>query len=425
MIRRLISLSILAILLCFTACNSDKAGDTNPLPKQVTDAPAATENVEEVDENNADKIVIITNAVTSTGVNDYFQDEFYSAQLMVKKYPNRVIHEVWPDGEWNDLEKLESMKLVAERIATDTEIKACVINSTIYGTNLVVDKLHETRNDILVIYCYSAEEPKESAERADIIMLPNEVKIGFDIARLAYEAGAKTFVHYSFQFHLDRYTMLAARFDILKAECERLGMDFVYAEVPNPLVDRGGFQQQFMLVDVSRKVTQYGKNTAFFSTLCITQSSLIEACINEGAIYPSPCCPSPYHGYPAALELDGFHQIISDNTNYTIIDNPAQIVESEFRRTTIEQINQKIVDANLCGHFSTWPFQSDILNTYAAVDYAFKWIAGETNGKTDINVMRECLESYTGPGVDIEPYVENGVTYDNFFLYMQPYITFK
>ena len=59
------------------------------------------------------------------------------------------------------------------------------------------------------------------------------------------------------------------------------------------------------------------------------------------------------------------------------------------------------------------------------VDYAFKWMAGKTNGKADINVMQECMEAYTGPGVDIEPLLEDGVTYDNFFMYMQPYITFK
>jgi len=105
-------------------------------------------------------------------------------------------------------------------------------------------------------------------------------------------------------------------------------------------------------------------------------------------------------------------------------DDPKLISDLAFRKATVDQIKNKIFNAGLAGRFSTWPFPEDVLSTFAAIDYAFKWMNGETDGRTDINAMRECLESYTGSGVDIDIYTEDGIAYDNYILYMQPYLTF-
>jgi len=136
----------------------------------------------------------------------------------------------------------------------------------------------------------------------------------------------------------------------------------------------------------------------------------------------------PYHGFPAALKLDGFNFYDRDAGGKRFdaeFDNPEQVVDLDFLHATIEQINMKIVEAGMSSRISTWPFPEYVLNPIVAFDYAYRWMIGETNGKVDLNVLRELMEAYTGPGADIEPYTEDGITYDNYILYLQPSITFR
>jgi len=411
---------LLAITLTLGACSSDITETTDTPTEQPSNAHETVEDedVEEVDEGDTVKIAIITNAI---------DEELFSVQAMTEKYPGRVIHEIWPDGYWDNPEKLEKMKSIFERIAADPEVKFLGV-SAIYGTNSAIDKLLETRDDIFIMYFSYAEDPKESAKRADIILQANFMKAGYDIARLAYEAGAKTLVHYSFFRHMS-VNAIAVRHDIMKSECERLGIEFVYSDAPDPMgswVDT--FKREYILQDVPRKVAEYGQDTAFFSTECVVQPALIRAVMEEGAIFPSPCCPSPYQGFPSALKLDGFSFYDRDGGTTRLdaeFDNPEQMVNPDFIQATIEQIDKTIVGAGMGGRFSIRPFPEYALNIFVTFDYATKWMAGKTDGKVDLNVLRELIESYTGPGADIEPYTEEGITYDNYILYMQPSITFR
>ena len=34
------------------------------------------------------------------------------------------------------------------------------------------------------------------------------------------------------------------------------------------------------------------------------QEPLIKSTLQEGAIFPQQCCPSPYHAYPSALGIE-------------------------------------------------------------------------------------------------------------------------
>ena len=48
-----------------------------------------------------------------------------------------------------------------------------------------------------------------------------------------------------------------------------------------------------------------GKKVAFFSTNCAMQEALQTAVLAQpNAYYPQPCCPSPYHAFPATLGLE-------------------------------------------------------------------------------------------------------------------------
>jgi len=62
-----------------------------------------------------------------------------------------------------------------------------------------------------------------------------------------------------------------------------------------------------IIQEIPELIAALGRNTAFFGTNCGMQTVLISSVIELGAIYPEPCCPSPYHGFPMALgiiELD-------------------------------------------------------------------------------------------------------------------------
>ncbi|HOB34347.1 MAG: DUF3798 domain-containing protein [Firmicutes bacterium] len=346
------------------------------------------------------KIAIITNTVSQN------EEEYRSAEFVVNKYgKDRVVHELWPDNFMNEQEQMIS---VLTKLAADPDIKAIIINQAVPGTNPAVDKFLEVRDkdDVLIIYASPQENAPDVSARADIILQPDELAMGVAIPRQAKRQGAKTLVHYSFPRHMS-IPILAARRDIMREECERLGIEFVEATAPDPTSEAGVTgAQQFILEDVPKMVEKYGKDTSFFSTNCSMQVPLIDAAFKAGAIYTQPCCPSPYHGFPSALGLDVPEDIVGG------------------LQDVIEQTTKIIEDAGLGGRFSTWPVPAAMMSTIAGAEYAIKWIEGETNGKVDLEVLQQCMADYAGMSIELNPYVENEVTYDNYLLFLVDFLTY-
>ena len=90
----------------------------------------------------------------------------------------------------------------------------------------------------------------------------------------------------------------------------------------------------------------------------------------------------------------------------------------------IEQTTKIIEDAGLGGRFSTWPVPAAMMSTIAGAEYAIKWIEGETNGKVDLEVLQQCMADYAGMSIELNPYVENEVTYDNYLLFLVDFLTY-
>lgn len=346
------------------------------------------------------KIAIITNTVSQN------EEEYRSAQAMVKKYgEDRIIHELWPD---NFMTEQEQMISVVGKLAANPDIKALIINQAVPGTNAAVDKFLETRKkeDVLIVYATPQENPPDVASRADFILQPDELAMGTEIPKQAKEQGAKVFVHYSFPRHMS-IVMLAARRDLMKKTCDELGIEFVDATAPDPTGDSGlTGAQQFILEDVPKMVDKYGKDTAFFSTNCAMQIPLIKAAFEEGAIYPQPCCPSPYHGFPAALGVEVPEDLVGGMQN------------------VIDQTTKIITDAGLAGRFSTWPKPAAIMSTIASTEYAIKWMNGETKGKVDKEVLEKCMADYAGMSITLSPYTEGGQTFNNYNLFLMDFLTY-
>ncbi len=406
---------VLCLLLSIVGCNKPTepaTGGETPAPAETpatetpaTETPAETPAASDVipyDGNG--KVAIVTNTLSQN------EEEYRSAQQMVDKYgEEKILHVLWPD---NFMAEQEQMVTTIAKIASDPEVKALIINQAVPGTNAAVDKLLENRDDIFIVYCTPQENPPDVSSRADLILMPDELKMGDNIPVQAKKLGAKTFVHYSFPRHMSQ-VMLSTRRELMKTKCAELGIEFVDATAPDPTGDSGVTgAQQFILEDVPKMVAQYGKDTAFFSTNCSMQIPLIKACVDEGAIYPQPCCPSPYHGYPTALGIESGDY--SDDSLQHVIDETTRILDEK----------------GVLGRFSTWPVPVAMMGTVASTEYAIKWMAGEIADKDtlDLKVLEACMADYAGVSVVTSPYEEtangNTVTYDNYRLIIMDFLTY-
>ena len=145
----------------------------------------------------------------------------------------------------------------------------------------------------------------------------------------------------------------------------------------------------------------------YFSSNCAMQVPLIESCFKEGAYYPLPCCPSPYHGFPSAMGIESPEDVVSG------------------LQATIDAINAKVSSAGLEGHFSTWAVPCSIANTVSSVEYAWLWMAGMTE-KVNMEVLDAVFEDYVGTEIELTPYTdpESGKSFDNYFVYLQGFLNF-
>lgn len=321
------------------------------------------------DEELGFKIGIMTGTVSQG------EEEFRAAEKLVKKYgADKVKHVTYPD---KFAQEQETTIAQLTGLAADPEIKAIIICQAVPGTAAAIDKIRETRDDILFIAGVPHEDPETIASRADIVIETDNLKRGETIVELAAQMGAKTFIHYSFPRHMSM-ELLARRRDIMKEKAKELGIQFVELDAPDPTGDAGiSGAQQFMIEDVPRQVEKYGKDTAFFNTNCGMQEPLIKTVLEKGAIYPEQCCPSPYHAYPGALGIE-IPEDKAGDVNYML-----------------EQIRTKIKDAGASGRFATWKVPANMAMIEAAFQYAMDYAEGEVE-KFDKDHFVKLLKEATG-----------------------------
>jgi len=346
----------------------------------------------------AGKVAIVTNTVSQN------EEEYRSAQGMVAKYGNRIVHVTWPD---NFMTEQEQMISIVARLAADPDVKALIINQAVPGTNAAVDKLLETRKDVFIVFCTTQENPPDAAKRASVVLQPNNLEMGNTIPAQAHTMGAKTVVHYSFPRHMSQ-PLLSGRRELMKKKCAELGIEFVDATAPDPTGDSGvPGAQQFILEDVPKMVAKYGADTAFFATNCAMQIPLIKATVDTKAIYPQPCCPSPFHGFPTALG------ITADRNN----PDSLQHVIGETRRI--------LKESGVEGRLSTWPVPVAMMFTVGSAEYAMKIMDGEASlDKLNVELLNKCLSEYAKVDVKMTPYVAAGTEYPNFLFTMMGFLTY-
>lgn len=403
--KRFLSVVLAAVMVAGTlaGCGSSSSGGAAPAESK---AEAAGDSAEKSGGDAAEaaggtgKVAIVTNTVSQN------EEEYRSAEMMTEKYGDRIVHVTWPD---NFMTEQEQMITTLSKLSADPDVKAVIINQAVPGTNAAIDKLKESRDDIFIIYGTPQENPEDVAIRADLILQPDELSMGPAMVEQAQKLGAKTFVHYSFPRHMAQ-VLLSSRRELIKEKCAELGIEFVDATAPDPTGDSGVTgAQQFILEDVPKMVAKYGPDTAFFSTNCSMQVPLIKAAVEQKAIYPQPCCPSPYHGYPAALGL------VSEGAAASEIN-----IDDIVQQTT-----KTLEEKGVLGRFSTWPVPVSMMITVAGTEYAFEWMDGKTGDTLNYDILKEKMKDYAGVAVNLNPYTDDsGKAYDNYQFIMMDYLTY-
>lgn len=335
------------------------------------------------------KIAILT-GTTSQG-----EEEFRAAERAQKADPEHIVTDTYPDNFMAETETTIS-KLIA--FASDPDVKAIVMCQAVPGAKAAFDKIRAMgRDDMLLVAGVPQEDPAVIAAAADFVLYTDEPKQGDTIMETCAKWGIDVFVHYSFPRHLAMET-IAARKALLEENAAALGIQYVEATAPDPTGDAGvAGAQQFILEDVPLKLKEFeGKKVAFFTTNCGMQEPLQAAILDQpNAYYPQPCCPSPYHAFPASLGLE--IKAGGDDTE------------------ALKAIAAVLKEHNALGRYSTWPSPVNMSIIDVSVEYAKKWIAGEITSKNDGAAIAAMFEE-KAPGAIVSNYTNaDGQTFDNYY----------
>lgn len=343
------------------------------------------------------KIGIITGTVSQG------EEEYQAAQTLKAKYGDMIVTATYPD---NFSTETEQTIATVTNMAADPAVKAIVFVQAVPGAAAAINKVKETRDDILFISGVCAEDPAVIAAASDICMLVDEISMGTTIIDQAHKQGAKTFVHVSFERHLG-YATISARQALFKQRCAELGIEYVEATAPDPTGDAGVTgAQAWVTENIKVYVEQYGKDTAFFCTNCSMQVPLIQQVAELGAIYPQQCCPSPYHGYPSAFNI---------STEGHEGDVPY----------ILEQIKNKVAEYGNAGRMSTWEVPINMMMIEAGVEYAIKWAKGEITSRCDEAALLAEMKKIAGDATTITHYSDEASgEINNFFMILCPFYTF-
>ncbi len=392
--KKMISLLlVLALALGLFGCGAKTEAPAAPA---ATEAPAAAPvestaaAVAEAAGSDNWKVAILTGTVSQG------EEEFRAAEKALATYgPEHIVTATYPDNFMSEMETTVS-QIVS--FASDPDVKAIVMCQAVPGAKAGFDKVREMgRDDILLIAGTPQEDPAVISAAADIVMYADEVAQGDTIMETCAKWGIDVFIHYSFPRHM-AMELIVGRHNLLQENADALGIQLVDVTAPDPTAEAGlSASQQFILEDVPQQLAKYeGKKVAFFTTNCGMQPSLQAACLDEpNAYYPQPCCPSPYHAFPATLGLE--LELGGDDTE------------------ALKQIAAKLNEHGAVGRFSTWASPVAMTIIEVGVEYAKAYAEGTITERNDSAKLAEMLNAKV-EGAKIANFTNSeGTTFDNYY----------
>ena len=336
------------------------------------------------------KIAILTGTVSQG------EEEFRAAEKAVEVWgAEHIVTATYPDNFMSEQETTVS-QLVA--FAADPEVKAIVMCQAVPGATPAVQKIREMgRDDILFIAGTPQEDPAVISAAADIVMYADEIAQGDSIMEKCADWGIEVFIHYSFPRHM-AMELIVGRHQLLQENADALGIELVDVTAPDPTAEAGlSASQQFILEDVPQQMAKYeGKKVAFFTTNCGMQPSLQEAILTQpNAYYPQPCCPSPYHAFPATLGLE--------------------LAIGGDDEAALKAIAAKLAEYDAVGRYSTWSSPVAMTIIELGVEYAKGYIEGTIEGRNNAEALTKLFTDKI-PGAKVANYTNaEGTTFDNYY----------
>ena len=369
-------------------CGSKPVADT-PAPAPSAAAPVESKAAEPAKNDNW-KIAVLTGTVSQG------EEEFRAAEKAVETYgADHVITATYPD---NFMSEMETTVSTLVSFASDPDVKAIVMCQAVPGAKAGFDKIREMgRDDILLIAGTPQEDPDVIAAASDIVMYADEVAQGDTIMETCDKWGIDVLIHYSFPRHM-AMELIAGRHELLQKNADALGIELVDVTAPDPTAEAGlSASQQFILEDVPQQLKKYeGKKVAFFTTNCGMQPSLQAACLDEpNAYYTQPCCPSPYHGFPATLGLE--------------------LAVGGDDEEALHQIALKLQEHDAVGRYSTWASPVAMTVIEIGCEYAKGYIDGTITSRNDGTKLAEMFNEKI-EGAKVANYTDvKGNTLDNYY----------
>ena len=391
--KKLISFVLVAVLalgLFGCGAKTEAPATTAPAATEATTAATVAETVAETAGSDNWKVAILTGTVSQG------EEEFRAAEKALATYgPEHIVTATYPDNFMSEMETTVS-QIVS--FASDPDVKAIVMCQAVPGAKAGFDKVREMgRDDILLIAGTPQEDPEVISGASDIVMYADEVAQGDTIMETCAKWGIDVFIHYSFPRHM-AMELIVGRHNLLQENADALGIQLVDVTAPDPTAEAGlSASQQFILEDVPQQLAKYeGKKVAFFTTNCGMQPSLQAACLDEpNAYYPQPCCPSPYHSFPATLGLE--LELGGDDTE------------------ALKQIAAKLAEHDAVGRFSTWASPVAMTIIEVGVEYAKAYAEGTITDRNDSAKLAELLNAKV-EGAKIANYTNSeGTTFDNYY----------
>ena len=356
-------------------------------------------------------IAIVTNTI------DQNEEEFRSAESLVQRFgEDRVIHRTWPVYF---AAEPETMVTILTDIASNHDVGAIIINQAVVNTNAAIDAVRDIRgDDVFIAVVNPAEDPRDVYARVDLALDVNNPAIGDVFVAQAVAMGAEVIAHYSFPRHM-AVAALATRRDNMAAAAEAAGIRFVDLPSPDPMEEGGmAASQLFISQDVGRQVAELGPNTVFFSTNCGQQIPLLNEVLAHGAMYVQPCCPSPFHAFPAALGLAA---------------GDSEAMELFSIEEIIEVTREAVAEAGLTGRLSNWGVPASMVNTEVGFMYAVEWLNNRVSrdvGVIEVDVITRLFGDYmelmTGTRLypEFTPLQIGDDTFSIFQVFLMPYLVY-
>ncbi len=235
-----------------------------------------------------------------------YPEDYKAAAEFAKEYPDKVVIKEYADSRILKAGNPEIMT-ISQELASDSEIGAIIYARATQFTSNAINAA-KTINPEIVTVCVEPEESVEKiAATANLVYCVDWEKAAKDIVATAKNQGAKYFVVFSINRHINENPLLMNANGAIKLACEEAGITYVYENSVDPIYSSGiNGSRQFIKEAVARLYNNKnieGTDVALFSTDSSVQPTLIEVANSKGLIYTCPSFPTAYNGLGESYEI--------------------------------------------------------------------------------------------------------------------------